>query len=113
MREAECCRNMRLRETVSIYMTTLLVIVVMLVLCFSPTAPKPSPFPYQVPLDPQGLATLSWNVSYSQQAVYFCLAVTELKFGMLFGMSERGDMRNADLAILWSDGHNSYFGVSQ
>ncbi|XP_055516298.1 LOW QUALITY PROTEIN: dopamine beta-hydroxylase [Leucoraja erinacea] len=110
MREAECCRNMRLRETVSIYMTTLLVIVVMLVLCFSPTAPKPSPFPYQVPLDPQGLATLSWNVSYSQQAVYFCLAVTELKFGMLFGMSERGDMRNADLAILWSDGHNSYFG---
>ncbi|XP_078282138.1 LOW QUALITY PROTEIN: dopamine beta-hydroxylase [Rhinoraja longicauda] len=110
MGEAECCRSMRLREMVSIYMTTLLIVVVMLVLCFSPVAPGPSPFPYHVPLDPQGLATLSWNVSYSQEAVYFRLTVTELKFGVLFGMSDRGDVKNADLAILWSDGRNSYFG---
>ncbi|XP_069788258.1 dopamine beta-hydroxylase isoform X2 [Narcine bancroftii] len=110
MRDAQCWRSMRLRETISIYMTTLLIIVVILVLSFNPTTPKQSPFPYRVPLDPQGLAKLAWNVSYSQEAVYFCLLIKELKFGMLFGMSDRGDIRNADLAILWSDGRNSYFG---
>ncbi|XP_072906327.1 dopamine beta-hydroxylase [Hemitrygon akajei] len=110
MRDSQCWRSMRLRETISIYMTTLLIIVIILVLSFNPIAPRRSPFPYRVPLDPQGLAKLAWNVSYSQEAVYFCLMIRELKFGMLFGMSDRGGIENADLAILWSDGRSSYFG---
>uniref|UniRef100_UPI00398ED939 dopamine beta-hydroxylase n=1 Tax=Pristiophorus japonicus TaxID=55135 RepID=UPI00398ED939 len=108
--EARCWRWLRLRETISIYLTTLLIILGILVSSFNPITPRHSPFPYRVPLDPQGVAELAWNVSYSQEAVYFRLLIRQLKFGMLLGMSDRGDIRNADLAILWSDGRNSYFG---
>jgi len=115
MRNAQCWWRLRLREIISIYLTTLLIIVGILVLSFNPIhpiSPRDDPFPYRVPLDPQGVAELAWNVSYPQETVYFCLLIRQLKFGMLFGMSDRGDIRNADLAVLWSDGQNSYFGVS-
>ncbi|XP_078407409.1 dopamine beta-hydroxylase [Cetorhinus maximus] len=110
MRDGQCWRRLRLRETISIYLTTLLIILGVLVSSFNPIAPRHSSFPYRVPLDPQGVAELAWNVSYSQEAVYFRLLIRQLKFGMLFGMSDRGDIRNADLAILWTDGQKSYFG---
>ncbi|XP_067826122.1 dopamine beta-hydroxylase-like isoform X2 [Heptranchias perlo] len=110
MSDSQCWQSLRLREIISIYLTTLLVILGILVISFKPITPRETPFPYRVPLDPQGVAELAWNVSYSQQAVYFRLLIRQLKFGMLFGMSDRGDIRNADLAILWSDGRNSYFG---
>ncbi|XP_072345050.1 dopamine beta-hydroxylase isoform X2 [Scyliorhinus torazame] len=110
MRNTRCWQTLRVRETISIYLTTLLIILGILVASFNSTTPRHNPFPYRVPLDPQGVAELAWNVSYSQQAVYFRLLIRQLKFGILFGMSDRGGIRNADLAILWSDGQNSYFG---
>ncbi|XP_078082262.1 dopamine beta-hydroxylase [Mustelus asterias] len=110
MRNAQCWWKPRLREIISIYLTTLLIILGILVASFNPITPRDSPFPYRVPLDPQGVAELAWNVSYSQEAVYFRLLIRQLKFGMLFGMSDRGTIQNADLAALWSDGQNSYFG---
>uniref|UniRef100_A0A8C9KFG6 Dopamine beta-hydroxylase n=1 Tax=Panthera tigris altaica TaxID=74533 RepID=A0A8C9KFG6_PANTA len=43
-------------------------------------------------------------------SVYFQLLVQELKAGVLFGMSDRGELENADLVVLWTDGHGTYFG---
>ncbi|XP_048415023.1 dopamine beta-hydroxylase isoform X1 [Stegostoma tigrinum] len=110
MRDSQCRQSLRLRETICIYLTTLLIILGVLVSSFNPPNPRHSPFPYRVPLDPQGVAELDWNVSYSQEVVYFRLLIRQLKFGIIFGMSDRGDIQNADLAVLWSDGQNSYFG---
>ncbi|GCC18955.1 hypothetical protein chiPu_0020934 [Chiloscyllium punctatum] len=110
MRDSQCRQSLRLRETICIYLTTLLIILGVLVSSFNTTIPRHSSFPYRVPLDPQGVAELDWNVSYSQEVVYFRLLLRQLKFGIIFGMSDRGDIGNADLAILWSDGRNSYFG---
>ncbi|XP_060697221.1 dopamine beta-hydroxylase [Hemiscyllium ocellatum] len=110
MRDSQCRQSLRLRETICIYLTTLLIILGVLVSSFNTTIPRHSSFPYRVPLDPQGVAQLDWNVSYSQEVVYFRLLLRQLKFGIIFGMSDRGDIENADLAILWSDGQNSYFG---
>lgn len=94
------------------YLTMVAAFLVIVVVALQGSAPRESDFPYKVPLDPQGLLELSWNVSYPQQAVHFQLLIRELQFGLLFGMSDRGEFENADLAVLWSDGHNSYFGVS-
>lgn len=94
------------------YFTMVAAFLVILVVALQGSAPRESDFPYKVPLDPQGLLELSWNVSYPEQAVHFQLLIRELHFGLLFGMSDRGEFENADLAVLWSDGHNSYFGVS-
>lgn len=95
------------------YFTMIAVFLVILVVALQGSVPRGSDFPYKVPLDPQGLLELSWNVSYPEQAVHFQLLVRDLQFGLLFGMSDRGEFENADLAVLWSDGRNSYFGVSR
>lgn len=94
------------------YFTMVAAFLVILVVALQGSVPRGTDFPYKVPLDPQGLLELSWNVSYPEQAVHFQLLIRELRFGLLFGMSDRGEFENADLAVLWSDGHNSYFGVS-
>lgn len=107
------CPSFRLREVASMYFTMIAVFLVILVVALQGSVPRGSDFPYKVPLDPQGLLELSWNVSYPEQAVHFQLLVRDLQFGLLFGMSDRGEFENADLAVLWSDGHNSYFGVSR
>ncbi|XP_025905350.1 dopamine beta-hydroxylase [Nothoprocta perdicaria] len=99
-----------MREVASMYFTMIAVFLVVLVVALQGTAPRESPFPYTVPLDPQGLLELSWNVSYPLRLVHFQVLVKEPKFGLLFGMSDRGEFENADLAVLWSDGRNSYFG---
>ncbi|XP_019396439.1 PREDICTED: dopamine beta-hydroxylase [Crocodylus porosus] len=104
------CPRFRLREVVSIYFTMLTLFLVILVAALQGTAPQENYFPYKVPLDPRGLVELAWNVSYPEQVVHFQVFIKELKFGLLFGMSDRGDFENADLAVLWSDGHSSYFG---
>uniref|UniRef100_A0A8B9P7C1 Dopamine beta-hydroxylase n=1 Tax=Apteryx owenii TaxID=8824 RepID=A0A8B9P7C1_APTOW len=104
------CPSFKLREVVSMYFTMIAVFLVVLVVALQGTAPQENYFPYKVPLDPQGLLELSWNVSYPQQVVHFQILVKDPKFGLLFGMSDRGEFENADLAVLWSDGHNSYFG---
>lgn len=94
------------------YFTMVAAFLVILVVALQGSVPRGTDFPYKVPLDPQGLLELSWNVSYPEQAVHFQLLIRELHFGLVFGMSDRGEFENADLAVLWSDGHNSYFGVS-
>ncbi|RMB93367.1 hypothetical protein DUI87_30061 [Hirundo rustica rustica] len=104
------CPSLKLREVASMYFTMVAAFLVILVVALQGSAPRQSDFPYKVPLDPQGLLELSWNVSYPEQAVHFQLLIRELRFGLLFGMSDRGEFENADLAVLWSDGRNSYFG---
>lgn len=94
------------------YFTLVAVFLVILVVALQGSAPRGNDFPYKVPLDPEGLLELSWNVSYPERTVHFQLLVRELRAGILFGMSDRGEFENADLAVLWSDGHSSYFGVS-
>ncbi|XP_029468388.1 dopamine beta-hydroxylase [Rhinatrema bivittatum] len=102
--------SFKLREVVSIYFTMVAVFLLILLLALQGTAPTENSFPYKVPLDPEGSLQLSWNVTYPEEMVYFQILVKELKFGVLFGMSDRGEFEGADLAVLWSDGHNSYFG---
>ncbi|KAH0615471.1 hypothetical protein JD844_004760 [Phrynosoma platyrhinos] len=85
------------------YLTMLAVFLVILVVALQGTDPTENYFPYKVPLDPQGVLELSWNVSYNREEVHFQILVKKLKYGLLFGMSDRGDFENADLADVWSD----------
>uniref|UniRef100_A0A8D0LBH8 Dopamine beta-hydroxylase n=1 Tax=Sphenodon punctatus TaxID=8508 RepID=A0A8D0LBH8_SPHPU len=104
------CPSLKLREAASMYFTMIAVFLVILVVALQGTAPRENYFPYKVPLDPEGTLELSWNVSYPREVVYFQILAKELKFGLLFGMSDRGEFENADLAVLWSNGSQSYFG---
>lgn len=101
-----------MREAASMYGTAVAVFLVILVAALQGSGPPESPFPYRIPLDPEGTLELSWNVSYAHETVYFQLLVRELKAGVLFGMSDRGEMENADLAVLWTNGDRAYFAVS-
>ncbi|CAI5794030.1 dopamine beta-hydroxylase [Podarcis lilfordi] len=103
------CLTLKLREVASMYFTGVAIFLVILVVALQGTDPRESGFLYRVSLDPQGLLELSWNISYPLQEVYFQILVKELKYGILFGMSDRGGFQNADLAVLWSDGRQSYF----
>lgn len=94
------------------YGTAVAVFLVLLVAVLQGSAPPESPLPYRIPLDPKGDLELSWNVSYTQETIYFQLLVQKLKAGVLFGMSDRGELENADLVVLWTDGDKAYFGVS-
>uniref|UniRef100_A0A4W2F7M9 Dopamine beta-hydroxylase n=1 Tax=Bos indicus x Bos taurus TaxID=30522 RepID=A0A4W2F7M9_BOBOX len=98
------------REAASMYGTAVAVFLVILVAALQGSAPAESPFPFHIPLDPEGTLELSWNVSYAQETVYFQLLVRELKAGVLFGMSDRGELENADLVVLWTDRDGAYFG---
>lgn len=71
----------------------------------------PLPMPFRVPLDPRGQLHLAWNISYATQEIYMELRVAELKHGVLLGMSDQGELTNADLVLLWNTGTKSYFGV--
>ncbi|NXY49014.1 DOPO hydroxylase, partial [Ceuthmochares aereus] len=104
------CPSFKLREVASIYFSMVMLFLVILMAALQGSVPQRNDFPYKVPLDPKGLLELSWNVSYPEQVVHFQLLIKHLQFGLLFGMSDRGEFENADLAVLWSDGHNSYFG---
>uniref|UniRef100_A0A8D3BDD8 Dopamine beta-hydroxylase n=1 Tax=Scophthalmus maximus TaxID=52904 RepID=A0A8D3BDD8_SCOMX len=70
----------------------------------------PLPMPFRVPLDPRGELQLAWNISYADQEVYMALRVAELRYGVVLGMSDRGELTNADLVVLWDSGTKSYFG---
>ncbi|MCI4388593.1 hypothetical protein PGIGA_G00087780 [Pangasianodon gigas] len=114
-------KDLRLQDVTLIYMILLAALVVLLVAPYHASPPSssssPSPdnpsrpsLPYHVPLDPAGQLELSWNISYAKQEVYMELRAKELRQGLLLGMSERGEPTNADLVLLWNDGHKSYFG---
>lgn len=73
----------------------------------------PLPMPFRAPLDPRGELLLAWNISYAKQEIYMELQVAKLKHGVVLGMSDRGELTNADLVVLWDSGTKSYFGVSR
>uniref|UniRef100_H2TDY7 Dopamine beta-hydroxylase n=1 Tax=Takifugu rubripes TaxID=31033 RepID=H2TDY7_TAKRU len=76
-----------------------------------PSGPLPPlPMPFRVPLDPRGELYLAWNISYANQEIYMELRVADLKQGVLLGMSDQGELTNADLVVLWNTGTRSYFG---
>ncbi|XP_021050319.1 dopamine beta-hydroxylase [Mus pahari] len=97
------------REVASMYGTAVTIFLVILVAALRGSEPPESPFPYHIPLDPEGILELSWNVSYVQEIIHFQLQVQGLRAGVLFGMSDRGEMENADLIMLWTDGDRAYF----
>uniref|UniRef100_A0A2K5WW80 Dopamine beta-hydroxylase n=1 Tax=Macaca fascicularis TaxID=9541 RepID=A0A2K5WW80_MACFA len=99
----------RMREAAFMYSTAVAVFLVILVAALQGSAPPESPFLYHIPLDPEESLELSWNVSYPQEAIFFQLLVKQLKAGVLFGMSDRGELENADLVVLWTDGDTAYF----
>lgn len=107
-------KDLRLQDVVLMYVTLLAALVVLLVAPYqapSAVAPSRPSLPYSVPLDPAGQLQLSWNISYPRQEVYLELRAKELRHGLLLGMSDRGEVTNADLVLLWDDGRKSYFGV--
>lgn len=78
-----------------------------------PSSPLPPlPMPFRVPLDPRGELQLAWNISYAKQEVYMELRIAKLRHGVVLGMSDRGELTNADLVVLWNTGTTSCFGVS-
>ncbi|XP_003795019.1 dopamine beta-hydroxylase [Otolemur garnettii] len=97
------------REAASMYGTAVAIFLVILVAALQGSAPAESPFPYRVPLDPEGTLELSWNVSYRQEVIHFQLLARALRAGLLFGMSDRGQLENADLVVLWTNGNSAYF----
>ncbi|XP_001505587.3 dopamine beta-hydroxylase [Ornithorhynchus anatinus] len=109
-RRRSCLPSLRLREVASMYCTMIGVFFIILVAALQGTTPRGNVFPFKVPLDPKGLLELSWNISYRQEVIHFQLLVKDLKFGVAFGMSDRGQFENADLAVLWSDGRETFFG---
>ncbi|XP_008068990.1 dopamine beta-hydroxylase [Carlito syrichta] len=97
------------REAASMYGTAVAIFLVILVAVLQGLAPPEHPLPYRIPLDPEGNLELSWNVSYGQEVVHFQLLVRRLEAGVLFGMSDRGELVDADLVVLWTDGDTAYF----
>ncbi len=120
-------KNLRLQDITIMYFTALAALMVILVASYQapsnavevsslnlkPSSPLPPlPMPFRVPLDPRGELQLAWNISYANQEVYMELKVTNLRHGVVLGMSDRGELTNADLVVLWDSGNKSYFGVS-
>ncbi|KAM9324234.1 dopamine beta-hydroxylase [Gastrophryne carolinensis] len=105
-----CPSRLEIKKVVPIYFTMVALFLALLMVSLHGTAPVDSSFPYSVPLDPQGSLHLFWNVSYPDKVVHFQILIKDLKFGIIFGMSDRGDFEGADLAVLWSDGLSSFFG---
>lgn len=111
-RKLSCPSHLQIRKVVPIYFTMIGLFLALLMVSLHGTASVDSSFPYSVPLDPQGSLRLFWNVSYSEKVVHFQILIKDLKYGIIFGMSDRGEFEGADMAVLWSDGLSSFFGVS-
>ncbi|XP_018419215.1 PREDICTED: dopamine beta-hydroxylase [Nanorana parkeri] len=109
-RKLSCPSHLQIRKVVPIYFIMIGLFLALLMVSLHGTAPVDSSYPYSVPLDPQGSLRLFWNVSYTEKVVYFQILIKDLKFGMIFGMSDRGEFEGADMAVLWSDGLSSFFG---
>ncbi|XP_053552214.1 dopamine beta-hydroxylase [Bombina bombina] len=109
-RRSSGLQHLRIREAIPIYFTMVAVFMILLVVSLHGMVPADPVFQYKVPLDPHSSLELSWNVSYTENVVHFQLLIKHIQFGMVFGMSDRGDFEGADVAVLWTDGHRSYFG---
>ncbi|XP_072310015.1 dopamine beta-hydroxylase [Eucyclogobius newberryi] len=117
------CRNFRLQDITVMYFTALATLTIILVASYqAPGSPvdvsslqpeqaiPPLPMPFRVLLDPSGELQLAWNISYASQEVYMELRVDKVHHGVVLGMSDRGELINADLVVLWDSGNRSYFG---
>ncbi len=120
-------KNLRLQDVTVIYFTALAALMVILVGTYhartnavevsnlTPNRSSSLPpllMPYRVYLDPSQELQLAWNISYADKEIYMELRVAELKNGVVLGMSDRGELTNADLVVLWNTGTTSFFGVS-
>uniref|UniRef100_A0A8C5H6L5 Dopamine beta-hydroxylase n=1 Tax=Gouania willdenowi TaxID=441366 RepID=A0A8C5H6L5_GOUWI len=118
-------KNLRLQDMTVMYFTALAALMVILVASYQapnsavevPNLQKnpsgslpPLPMPFRVPLDPRGELQLAWNISYAKQEIYMELKAAELRHGLVLGMSDRGELTNADLVVLWDSGTKSFFG---
>ncbi|KAL2076717.1 hypothetical protein ACEWY4_027688 [Coilia grayii] len=110
-------RDVRLQDAALMYLTLVATLVVLLVASYQasggpphPPRPQRPPLPYHVPLDPAGHLQLSWSISYAQQEVQLQLWARDPRHGLLLGMSDRGQLTDADLVLLWDNGRQSYFG---
>uniref|UniRef100_A0A8C7ZAH2 Dopamine beta-hydroxylase n=1 Tax=Oryzias sinensis TaxID=183150 RepID=A0A8C7ZAH2_9TELE len=118
-------KHLRLQDVTIMYFTALAALMVILVASYqAPSIPvdvssikqspsrslPPLPMPFRAPLDPRGELQLAWNISYAKQEIYMELQVADLKHGVVLGMSDRGELTNADLVVLWDSGTKSYFG---
>ncbi|XP_061590282.1 dopamine beta-hydroxylase [Cololabis saira] len=112
-------KDLRLQDITIMYFTALAALMVILVASYqAPGEPvevsglkhEPLPMPFRVHLDPRKELQLAWNISYAKQEVYMELRVAKLRHGVVLGMSDRGELTNADLVVLWDAGDKSYFG---
>ncbi|XP_062411173.1 dopamine beta-hydroxylase [Sardina pilchardus] len=106
-------KDMRLQDVTLMYLTLLATLLVILVASYQTSGKQSArgpPLAYRVPLDPAGRLELSWNVSYARQEVHMELLARELRHGILLGMSDHGELTNADLVLLWDNGTTSFFG---
>ncbi|KAJ8339019.1 hypothetical protein SKAU_G00358050 [Synaphobranchus kaupii] len=103
-------RSLSLQDVTLMYLTMLVTLVVILVASYQAGSSSGAKLPYHILLDPRGDLQLSWNISYALQELYLELQVKHLNQGVVFGMSDRGELVNADLVVLWTDGHKSYVG---
>ncbi|CAL1569977.1 unnamed protein product [Knipowitschia caucasica] len=116
-------RNFRLQDVTVMYFTALATLMIILVASYqapssavdvsnlrSDRVLPPLPMPFRVLLDPSGELQLAWNISYARQEVYMQLRVAKIRHGIVLGMSDRGELINADLVVLWDNGERSYFG---
>lgn len=116
-------RNFRLQDVTVMYFTALATLMIILVASYqapgsavdisslqSDQALPPLLMPFKVLLDPRGELQLTWNISYAHQEVYMELRVSRVRHGVVLGMSDRGELTNADLVVLWDAGERSYFG---
>uniref|UniRef100_H2M353 Dopamine beta-hydroxylase n=1 Tax=Oryzias latipes TaxID=8090 RepID=H2M353_ORYLA len=94
-------KHLRLQDVTIMYFTALAALMVILVASYQ--APS-------FPVDVSSELQLAWNISYAKQEIYMELQVAELKHGVVLGMSDRGELTNADLVVLWDSGTKSYFG---
>ncbi|XP_033832287.1 dopamine beta-hydroxylase isoform X1 [Periophthalmus magnuspinnatus] len=116
-------RNFRLQDITVMYFTALATLMIILVASYqAPTSAidisslqsnqvlPPLPMPFRVLLDPNGELQLAWNISYENQEVYMEVRVAKVRHGVVLGMSDRGELTNADLVVLWDSGTRNYFG---
>ncbi|KAJ8401960.1 hypothetical protein AAFF_G00375410 [Aldrovandia affinis] len=103
-------RSLSIQDVTLMYLSMLATLVVILMASYQAGSDPGAKLPYHIPLDPRGDLQLSWNISNALQEVYLELQVRDLHQGLIFGMSDRGELINADLVVLWNDGRKSYFG---
>lgn len=116
-------KNFRLQDVTVMYFTALATLMIILVASYqapssavdvsslqSDGALPSLPMPFRVLLDPSGELQLAWNISYANQEVYMELRVSRVHHGIILGMSDRGELTNADLMVLWDTGAKSFFG---